>query len=450
MTTLIHRYLPLFIYLGYFLFVWFCLLISPVEYKDFDYSSTFLYTLAIIILFTCGYGIGASGPLTLAVAYGDRFLRYQSNRLFFRLLMTLGVVGAIAQWYGFAESSGSLDLASIGKNYVSGYEGYERGQASIGLAYVANIANQALATIILLAGLYYFGAMNLADRAIFLFILGTYLLTNVIGTGKQKFLGDIVIFLFYCAVLNFTARGKQLRTRTLFLSALSIVAVFALFVEILRQRYVAAGIGLHNFYEKSHPLISWDDNSWLSNLLSSDYLFAAGVFSSYFTNGLYGLYLSLTLPFEWSYLIGNSYSVGRIVEIMLGSDGAILQRTYPYRVGETYGWGFDKWHSLFAWLASDFTFIGVLALTLVFGFIYARLWRQALHASTFFAGPLFIFLSQGLIFSFANNQVVHALSGVIVLVVLSGAQLLYFLVEALRAACREPCHGKTEGLGTNE
>lgn len=449
MKTLIHRYLPLMIYLGYFVFVWVCMLISPVEYKDFDYLATSLYTGAILMLFACGYGAGALGPLTIAMAEHDRSDRYQASRLFFCMLMTIGVIGALVQWYFFVKSNGSLDLSNIGRNYVDGYEGYERGQASISLAYVSNIVNQALTTIILLAGLYYFGAMKWADRAIFLFILSTYLLTNVIGTGKQKFLGDIVIFTFYCAVINFSARGKQIRTSTLFLVSFFIIAVFTLFVEIIHQRYAAVGIGLHNFYEKSHPLISWDDNSFLSNLLSNDYLFAIGIFSSYFTNGLYGLYLSLTLPFEWTYLVGNSYSVGRLAEILIGTEGDILHRTYPYRVGETYGWGFDKWHSLFAWLASDITFIGVLFLALMFGFVYARLWRQALHASTPFAGPLFIFLSHGLIFSFANNQIAHALSGVIVLVALGGAQLLYRLMTTSMICSRQPSRGITDGLGTN-
>lgn len=78
--------------------------------------------------------------------------------------------------------------------------------------------------------------------------------------------------------------------------------------------------------------------------------------------------MSLTLPFEWSYFVGNSYSLGRIVEILFSANGAVLDHTYPYRVGQTYGWEFDKWHSMFAWLASDISFPGVVLLAPIFAF----------------------------------------------------------------------------------
>jgi hypothetical protein len=73
---------------------------------------------------------------------------------------------------------------------------------------------------------------------------------------------------------------------------------------------------------------------------------------------------------------------------------------------------------LFAWLASDITFIGVLFLVPLFAFLYARLWLQAIKSSNPFSGPLFVYLSLGLIFSYANNQIMHTLAGVIVLLVL--------------------------------
>lgn len=225
-------------------------------------------------------------------------------------------------------------------------------------------------------------------------------------------------------IINFAAKGRKFDIRTIGIFVLTAILVFFMFLEILRQRYLAAGIGLDNIYERSHPLISWDAESPLFIFFSSDYALALGSFLFYLTNGLYGLYLSLTLPFEWTYFVGNSYSLGRIIEIALSADGFILEQTYPYRVGVTYGWGFDKWHSLFAWIASDITFLGILFLTPLFSFFYARLWLQAIRASNPFAGPLFIYLSLGLIFSYANNQIMHSLAGVIVFVVLAAGWVL--------------------------
>jgi len=414
-----YRYLPLNIYVGYSIFVLVSLFVGPMKYKDLDYLVLTSFIVLLVFLFWLGYVAGARGDYRqFSNHFEARSVSYQRIGWFLSTLLVLGVISSVGQWYSFLISGGGLKFSDIGDSYVNGYAGYERGQAKIDLFYILNIFDQALAALILLFSFYYFRVMGAPARYAFLFVVTTYLLINVVGTGKQKHLGDVVIFTFYCMVLNFATKGRKLKIRTLGAATVAALFVFFMFVEILRQRYSAAGIGLDNIYEKTHPLISWDEGSLVFSLVSSEYALALGIFLGYFTNGLYGLYLSLTLPFEWTCFLGNSYSLGRIVEIALSADGSILEHTYPYRVGVTYGWGFDKWHSLFAWLASDITFFGVLFLAPLFSFLYARLWLQAIKACNPFAGPLFIYLSLGLIFSYANNQIMHGLAGVIVLVVL--------------------------------
>ncbi|MHC5347861.1 hypothetical protein [Metapseudomonas furukawaii] len=398
---------------------------GPIEYKDLDYLVLVSFIVALVFLFVCGYIIGARGSYQQhSIGFEERSVSYLRVRRLLSVLLFLGVISSVGQWYSFLVSGGELNFGSIGENYVKGYEGYERGQAKVDFFYILNIFDQALAVLVLLFSIYYFRVMGAPARYAFLFVVATYLLINVVGTGKQKYLGDVVIFAFFCMLINFAAKGKRFKLRTFCIAAVIAFFVFFLFVEILRQRYLAAGIGLDNIYEKTHPLISWDENSLVVSLVGADYALALGIFLGYFTNGLYGLYLSLTLPFEWSYFVGNSYSLGRIVEIALSADGSILEHTYPYRVGITYGWGFDKWHSMFAWLASDITFLGVLFLAPLFSFLYARLWLQAINSNNPFAGPLFIYLSLGLIFGYANNQIMHGLAGVIVLAVLLAGWVL--------------------------
>lgn len=425
MKILSYRYLPLNLYVGYSSFVLVSLLLGPIEYKDLDFFVLASFIVALVILFAIGYVSGARGGYEQCSRhFEERSISYHRIGWFLCALFVLGFVSSVGQWYSFLVSGGELNVGNIGDNYVKGYEGYERGQANIDLYYILNIFGQAVIALVLLFSFYYFRVMGTSAKYAFLFVVTTYLLINVVGTGKQKYLGDVVIFTFFCMIINFAAKKKKFKVWTFGVAAMTALFVFLLFMEILRQRYLAAGIGLDNIYEKTHPLISWDEDSLVFSLVGSDYALALGIFLGYFTNGLYGLYLSLTLPFEWTYFVGNSYSLGRIVEIALSADGAILEHTYPYRVGVTYGWGADKWHSLFAWLASDITFLGVLILAPLFSFLYARLWIQAIRASNPFAGPLFIYLSLGLIFGYANNQIMHGLAGVIVLTVLLGGWLL--------------------------
>ncbi|MDU9037528.1 hypothetical protein NHG97_02345 [Pseudomonas corrugata] len=384
-----------------------------------DYSVLLPFMAGILLLFCIGYILGGRGDYRGNLNLWDaRKVSYQRVSRLVQLLLILGVMSSLFQVYLFARSGGGFSLSSIGENYVAGYQGYERGQAKVDLMYIVNILDQALSLFLILICTYYFFSMKKLSRFAFIFIVATYLFVNVIGSGKQKYLGDIIIFTFFCTVINFAARRVRLRVQMLFLGGIFVTIVFFMFIEILRQRYLAAGITLSNIHEKAHVLISWNEDSEIFNWISPDYGLAVGIFVGYFTNGLYGLYLSLTLPFEWTYFVGNSYSLGRIVEIVASDNSLVLEHTYPYRVGIEYGWGLDKWHSLFAWLASDISFLGVLMLTPVFAFLYARLWLQAVQASNPFAGPLFIYFSLGLVFSYANNQIMHGLAGVIVLFLL--------------------------------
>lgn len=419
MKTLSYRYLPLNLYLGYTAFVLMALFWGPIKYKGLNYFILLPFIFAVILLFIIGYFAGAKGTfLQTSSILDSRFFCYKKILRLFNVLLMVGVISSMFQWYFFISSGGGLSLSKIGLSYVSLYDGYERGTANIDFLYIIKIFEQATITLVLLFSFYYYGTMSKRARCAFLFIVGSYLIINLLGTGKQKYLGDVILFTGFSQAIKFATNRIRFKQSTLWLFFVSFVLVFFVFVEILRQRYFAAGIGLDNFYIKAHPLIEWEEGSILFKFVNPDYVLALGIFLSYFSNGLYGLYLSLTLPFKWTYLFGNSYSLGRIIEIIFSNKGMILENTYPFRVGEVYGWGLNKWHSLYSWLASDFTFFGVVFLCPFFAYFYARIWRKAVNSSNPFAGPFFIYLSMGLMFSYANNQIMHGLSGVIVLIFL--------------------------------
>ncbi|MCS4281749.1 hypothetical protein M2396_000014 [Pseudomonas sp. BIGb0278] len=426
MKILGYRYLPANMYMAYSVFVLLSLYIGPIEYIGMDSILLLAFLGPVLLLFYLGFILGARGSLPeSANAFQQRRHSFRQIKKLMVMMLFSGAVSAILQWYFFLTTGGGLSFNSIGESYVAGYEGYERGRASVDAAYVLNILQQSLTLLLLLFGFYYYSSLGRISKATFIFVVLTYLLVNVLGAGKQKYLGDLVIFTFFGLAVNFAASRRRFKISTVILSVAAGVLIFALFVEILRQRYQAAGINIDNIYDKTHALIVWNRDASLFELVNTDYALALGIFLGYFTNGLNGLYLSLTLPFEWSYFVGNSYSLGRIIEIIFSADGAVLHHTYPYRVGEVYGWGFDKWHSMFAWLASDITFPGVVMFAPLFAFVYARVWIQAIRSSNPFAGALFIYLSMGLVFSYSNNQLMHSLSGVLVLFFLLVGWLIF-------------------------
>lgn len=436
-----YRYLPVNIYILYSMFVMGSLFLGPIEYKGMDSVLLMSFLLPMLLLFIVGFIVGGRGEFNLLsdTAAGRLNSMCRIQRVV-KLLLVVTLASSVVQWYSFISSGGGLSLDGIGESYVAGYEGYERGKATIDAAYILNIFMQTLTTLALLFGFYYFSVLSRVLKLAFVFIVITYLLVNVLGAGKQKYLGDLVIFGAFLLAVNCAARKTRIGAKWLVFGGIASCIIFFVFVEILRQRYQAAGISIDNIYEKVHPLVYWNYDAWVISLVGTDYALPLGMFLGYFTNGLNGLCLSLKLPFEWSYMFGNSYSLGRVVEIFAGGDGAVLNHTYPFRVGEVYGWEFDKWHSLFSWLASDLTFPGVVLLTPVFAFVYARVWLQAVASSNPYSGPLFIYLSMGLIFSYSNNQLMHSLSGVMVLVFL----VLGWLLSSNQRVVAVKSNGATE------
>lgn len=412
-----YRYLPLTVYLSFSLYTIACLFLGPVTYQGISYLLLLGFLGMFLALFSAGYLWGARGRFSASSserikASKDAFAKI---RRIFRWLLLWSCASSIVKWAILLTSHATIGFDSIGDAYSEGYRDYVRGEASIGPSYILNIFDQSIVLLAVIIGLAYYRSLPRRSRLGLLFVLISFVLANMLGSGKQVYIGYLAIYASVAGLRYAAIQRKQITAKTVFVALTGTAAVLLSMVEVLRQRYEYAGVSLANVRLRSHPLMIWDVDSPLVRMVGDNYGLAIGYLTTYFTNGLYGLYLSLTLPFEWSYFMGSSYSLGRIAEIVTGSNGAILERTYPFRVGEAYGWGMTKWHSAFSWIASDIGFVGILLLTPFFAAAYARLWKEAVNSVNPYAAPLFMYLSLGLAFSFANNQMVHAMSGVLVL-----------------------------------
>ena len=417
-----YRYLPLNIYILYSFIVAFALIFGPIKFLGMNYALVGIYLTIFLCLFAVAFIAGSSGDLYIQKIGNDVLFVEHS---IFKFLLYFCLVISVKSWLVFFFSGNSLSLSSMGSNYVSSYDGYIRGGGSIGITYIVNIFEQTFTTITLLLIFSFFGNIKGRAKYISVFIITTYLLVNVIGSGKQKYFGDLIIFSLYSYQIFNAIQGIRFNLKKIMVYMCVGVAIILCFSFILSLRYTAIGISGDNISTSLHPLAYWDDNSIVLFLFGNKIGFSIGMFLAYLSNGLYGLNLCLHLPFEWTYFLGSSYSLAKIIEITLGEPGLILSHSYVFR-SESLGWGLDKWHSIFSWLASDFTFPGVLLIGAMFGFIYGRLWIKAIEGSNPIAKPLFIYLSLGLIFSYSNNQLVHSLSGVFVLV---GLCVLYLLTS---------------------
>jgi hypothetical protein len=125
--------------------------------------------------------------------------------------------------------------------------------------------------------------------------------------------------------------------------------------------------------------------------------------SSYLSQGYYGLSLDLAEPFEWSYGAGHSTALTGIVKKLTDFDASEL--TYMARAQHG-GWDmYEKWSSIYPWLASDLTFPGTLVLLFLLGRLLASVWADVQSGKNPYALPLFVMLTVGVFYFPANDQI---------------------------------------------
>lgn len=409
MKILGRRYLPLHAYFVYSFIVWLSLIISPIKYNDMHYYMLFSYLFIFMGVFVTFFILGSRGAIE------KKSIKKKENKnhlIIVNIFLVLAIILSVNEWRDFIVSGKYMSAGDLGEAYVDSYSNYVRGQATINFSYVANILGTSIVLICLLFIIPQYETIKGWTKYCSLFVVFTYLIINVIGSGKLKYFGDIVIYLFYAKLIYFGVAGGKYKLKTFILLFSLSILFFFIFTYVLSLRYVAIGVNADNIQLHLSPLLKWDEDTLLIKFLGKELAFSLAMFLGYFTSGLYGLNICLQLPFEWTYLVGNSYSLAKVVEIIFNSPGFIIEHTYPVRAGSE-GWGLNKWHSVFSWFASDVTFFGVIVLGGFFAFFYGRVWIKCLNNSNPFANSLFLYLSLGLIFSYSNNQMFHSLSGVI-------------------------------------
>ena len=138
-------------------------------------------------------------------------------------------------------------------------------------------------------------------------------------------------------------------------------------------------------------------NSWVPPIVMKFWV----SFSSYFTQGYYGMSQALTLDWVPMYGVGNSMF---LVDLISDHFTDIDQYTYQVRM-EPMGWDSDiQWHSMYTWLANDVSFFGVVLVMLLIGMLFGAMFKDAIASGNPFAKMSIFYFMLMLIFIPCNNQ----------------------------------------------
>ena len=225
-----------------------------------------------------------------------------------------------------------------------------------------------------------------------------------VARGTNKALADFVLLVPCMLVARYFAGTLRL-TRARVLSLLGMTAgLFAAFLAFFAAGNIARLRG--GDMSEYLPLISLQadtDNVLVRHLPGNAKLGALGL-SSYMTQGYYGLSLALDEPFVPMYGMGHSIFLFLNVAKITG-DPSIEDMPYPVRVERRGGWdAYVQWSSIYPWLASDVSFLGVIVVVFLVGRLFAMAWLDTLAGQNPWAVAMLALLLIMLFYFPANNQ----------------------------------------------
>jgi len=388
---------------------------GPVAYMNYDKLLVGTYMMAFIILFSMGYTLGL---IEIDPPEKNLNIQYQNNNLrkiLFWVKVSIIIIASV-QFINLilSLSAGTLNLSvsNMGQAYIDTYENYERGTGNVSLTFLVQIFTYIPYLITLILGAFYFKQLPRFYQVMIIFSYLSIIIIETIGHGKQKQLGDIFIFLllvFFLKsnLLNKYARKKIFRKVVFF----GLIGVSAL-VSVLYFRYAALGVSVSNINERINPLMEFDLESIIFQIFGDEIGFPISVFSTYLSQGYYGLSLAMQQPFEWTYFVGNSYSLAVLMQryFALPID---FHDTYAYRTALNTDWDESKWFSVFTWYAGDITFIGALILFSLVAILYAKVWKEAYMYQNPISVVLFAMLTIAMLYIPSNNQLLHTPGSII-------------------------------------
>ncbi|OYW92859.1 MAG: hypothetical protein B7Z23_05770, partial [Pseudomonadales bacterium 32-61-5] len=253
---------------------------GPVDYYMFPVGKTALFMFAVMVAIGFGYTYG------IATGVKSAYRASTVNNLFVRRLFDLSLaisIVALLVSIGSSSLSGQLntDISAIGDAYTAGYENYERNSGSYSLIFIIYSLSLPFNFMAMILGLYYFFQFDRFRQFLIVSFMLSTLLFYVVGSGKQKQLGDVLIYLFAIAALKYGVRRKPIKLKWIVLGTTVAIVGIMIFVAVLAQRYSVLGVDIDNINQRVNNRLYFDTNHPIFKIFGMDYGLNLSMFLSY-------------------------------------------------------------------------------------------------------------------------------------------------------------------------
>lgn len=371
------------------------------EIDDNDWQ-VYGYLGLIILAFSIGYFFGLHSQTERVIASVRRFGAPKTD-----LLLALGGLWLLVYSVLYMSTLNILSISEIVDSVTNPRDAYyakfdfdEMGY-NVSAFQIANIGGIFYYITVPILFLTWRSASRVA-RVIAVVGLCSYLIYNL-GIGTQKGVVDTVVMTVVCLIVVRTARASQsgkavVSRRTLFVGLICVAILVIFVIYSLGMRTVDASYMM--VLPRSRGIADG-----LSPVIGPDLARGVVVLIAYITQGYYALGLCFHLPWEWSYGIGGLKGLSSLLPQYFGVPDPFYV-TYVFRAEGAFGWSStENWHSIYPWLASDWSFPGLLVLVLLFGIFVSRLWYRILNEADWVDLSMMLCCALIILYSPANNQI---------------------------------------------
>ena len=375
---------------------------GPWYYVGYEKLYVFFFVLGFLLLSTIAFHIGSRKQVHLSVHRTEKSPKFP-NAKFLKvsfvvafLVCSLLLLSNLSK-YGLHSGGNVADL--MAKAYRKSVT-HER--VGSGLAFHLYQYGYSFCFIVMTLGLYRFRELKFVYKLLLIGVYITSTINTVYYVGSNKILGDILVIIMSVSLVKLARQGpSRLRVRHAFLGVIVVLSVLLALSSVLSARLGEWDVGA----AEAKPA-KLDPNHWMLRALPGTLVEGIGVAIYYPTQGYYGLSLSLQQPFEWTMGLGSSFALKSILAQLLGIGHEDLPKTYPERAELKTGYpAFASWHTIFPWLASDFTFLGAIVIVAIAAYVYSICWKESIYNENPFSLLLFAFLSILFVYVPANNQI---------------------------------------------
>lgn len=399
------KYLPINFHILYITFTLLVSFFGPKIYQDYNKLPVFIFISVYLITIYWGFKIGFSKtPVYVKLRFKPNLQKITKYSIFTSLILI-----SINSIYLFSTGRLSFNISEIGANYSNFYDYYyEKKESSLfTFENVILIISAIPKFISLTLGFFYFKSFKFRDKMTFILLIFLIILTQTLSLGNQKSIGDLVIFASVTLLVNSTSYSKVKRKKLLKRIGIVFTLLFMLLSFTQFSRLDSRDISYQDLNNNMASYSKFDFEHPVFKVFGFKFGLGIATFTTgYLSNGYYGLSKTLEMEYQWSYGVGNSVALTSIIEKASGEE--IYKRTYLDRMEKQYHIpGKRHWHTIFPWIASDFTFFGTIIIFYFFSYYYGKSWREVLEYKNPISLLLFSLLTILFMFVPANNQIFH-------------------------------------------